>query len=235
MPKPEDLVFDPDKFSGRVRLFPLPNLVLFPHVLQPLHIFEARYKEMLEEAIEDDWLIALALLAPGWEADYEGRPALMPVACLGRVATYHRMDDGRYNLLLVGLKRVGIVRELPTTKSFRQAEVEIFEDVYAPATALDRPNLQRRLLETFKSVLPKLPEAQEQIDQLLSNEFSLGMLTDIVSYTIDLELADKEKLLRELDVDRRATMLLERLEVLAAQKSPRGGRSGPFPPEFSAN
>src|SRR5882762_8820820 len=130
MPKPEDLIFDPDKFSGRVRLFPLPNLVLFPHVLQPLHIFEPRYKEMLEEAIEDDWLVALALLAPGWEADYEGRPAVMPVACLGRVATYHRMEDGRYNLLLVGLKRVGIVRELPSTKSFRQAEVEVFDDIY---------------------------------------------------------------------------------------------------------
>ena len=72
-------------FCGKVRLFPLPNLVLFPEVMQPLHIFEPRYRQMTADALAGDRLIALGLLRPGWEADYDGKPAIYPVACLGRV------------------------------------------------------------------------------------------------------------------------------------------------------
>ncbi|MCC7084863.1 MAG: LON peptidase substrate-binding domain-containing protein, partial [Pirellulales bacterium] len=59
--------FSPETFAGTARLFPLPNLVMFPHVLQPLHIYEPRYRAMLEEALDDDKLIAMAMFAPGWE------------------------------------------------------------------------------------------------------------------------------------------------------------------------
>ena len=72
-------------FAGVARLFPLPNLVFFPHVMQPLHIFEPRYRQMTADALAGDRLIALTLLQPGWEDQYEGRPAVHPVACLGRV------------------------------------------------------------------------------------------------------------------------------------------------------
>jgi len=95
----ENLRFSFENFSGTVRLFPLPNLVLFPHVMQPLHIFEPRYRSLLEDALRSDGLIAMATLAPGWEADYEGRPPLYPTACLGRIATHRQLDDGTYNVL----------------------------------------------------------------------------------------------------------------------------------------
>src|SRR4029079_17170823 len=68
------LEFDADTFCGVARLFRLPNLVLYPHVMQPLHIFEERYREMLEDALASDRLIAMALLEPGWETDYDRRP-----------------------------------------------------------------------------------------------------------------------------------------------------------------
>ena len=82
----EESSFSLQDFCGTVRLFPLPNLVLFPHVLQPLHIFEPRYRELLEDALAHDGLIAMAMLEPGWEQDYDGRPpALHPMACLAKV------------------------------------------------------------------------------------------------------------------------------------------------------
>ena len=118
----ENLSFSPAEFSGRIRLFPLPNLVVFPHVMQPLHIFEPRYRAMLEEALAGDRLIGMVLLAPGWEKDYDGRPPLRSVGCLCRVATYHRTDDGSYNVLILGLRRIVIERELPPDKLFRVAE-----------------------------------------------------------------------------------------------------------------
>src|SRR6185436_7933579 len=100
------LDFDANTFSGTARLFPLPNLVLYPHVMQPLHIYEGRYREMLEDSLAGDRLIAMALLEPGWEPDYESRPPVAPFACLGKVVTHHRLPDGRYNLLLMGVARV---------------------------------------------------------------------------------------------------------------------------------
>jgi uncharacterized protein len=119
----DDLSHSFEDFSGKVRLFPLPNLVLFPHVMQPLHIFEPRYRHLLEDALAGDHLIAMALLAPGWQKDYDGSPPLHPVACLGRITTYHKLDDGTYNLLLLGLRRIRVVRELAGDKKFREAEV----------------------------------------------------------------------------------------------------------------
>ena len=64
----------PDDFDGLVRMFPLPNLVLFPHVIQALHIFEPRYCDLLTESLESDHLITMALLIPGWENHYKGKP-----------------------------------------------------------------------------------------------------------------------------------------------------------------
>src|SRR5206468_10763458 len=90
-------------FAGRARLFPLPNMVLFPHVVQPLHVFEPRYRQMTADALAGDRLIALTLLQPGWEEEYEARPAVHPVACLGRVVADQLLPDGRYNLLVRGI------------------------------------------------------------------------------------------------------------------------------------
>jgi Lon protease-like protein len=84
----EPLAFSPDQFSGVARVFPLPNLVMFPHVMQALHVFEPRYRALFEEAIEGDRLVALGVLAKGWEGDYEGRPPLRSTACLCRIATH---------------------------------------------------------------------------------------------------------------------------------------------------
>lgn len=231
MPSPDDLNFDLATFSGTARLFPLPTLVLFPHVMQPLHIFEPRYRAMMEEAISSDQMIALASFAPGWEPDYEGRPPLLPMACLGRIATYQRGKGDSFNLLLLGLKRIQIQRELPPTKLFREAEIEIRDDVYPPGKSAERNQLQTALIESFKTVIPSLGEAQEQIDELLGSGVSLGVLTDIVSYALDLDQSLKERLLAECNVDRRASLLLKFLRGGLA----RGIRGPKFPPDFSIN
>ena len=73
----EDLSFSVQKFAGSVRLFPLPNLVLFPHVMQPLHVFEPRYRSLLEDALASDRLITMALLDPGLGKRLRGPPAAM--------------------------------------------------------------------------------------------------------------------------------------------------------------
>lgn len=232
----EDLAFDAGNFSGRVRLFPLPNMVLFPHVLQPLHIFEPRYRALMEEALADDRLIAMAVLEPGWESDYDGRPPLNRIACLGRIVTHQQTDDGKFNLLLAGLKRLEIVRELPPTKLFREAEVAVLEDRYVAHGVERRTDLQKQLIEAFQKALPKMPEIHQQLKELLGSEISLGMLTDLVAYTLQLPVDAKCELLGCLEVEKRCEILLERLSrggaSIGGSAPPRGLK---WPPDFSAN
>lgn len=119
---------DDSGFDGRARLFPLPNLVCFPQVVQPLHIFEPRYREMTADALAGDKRIALVMPKPGWEENYDGRPAVHSVACLGKIVAEQKLADGRYNLLLRGTHRIRIVEELDAGTSFRVARVRLLED-----------------------------------------------------------------------------------------------------------
>jgi ATP-dependent Lon protease len=227
----EPLAFSPDQFSGNARVFALPNLVMFPHVMQALHIYETRYRAMLEEAIEDDRLIALGVLAPGWEQNYEGRPTLRSTACLCRVATHQRTPEGTYNVLLLGVRRLRLVRELPPKKLFRVVESEIMDDIIPDDEPPDAAtHLQQELLSAFKRAMPKIPDAYEQLDQLLGSQITLGMLSDIVAYTIDLDIEWKMRLLAECNVFRRTQLLLE-----AIAQRPAAGMARPFPPQFSVN
>lgn len=219
-------------FAGRTRLFPLPNVVLFPHVIQALHVFELRYREMTADALAGDQLITMALLAPGWEPHYDGRPALRPVACLGRIATHHVLPDGRYNLLLLGLKRVRLVEELPAEHGYREGLVQVIEDEYPAGGAANRQRIQRQLLDGFRRALPLLPDMQEQVEQFMSSDVSLGILTDILAYSLPLPFEQKLLLLGEANVDRRAEQLAD---YLLSMKGDGQEARHSFPPEFSEN
>src|SRR5216683_42003 len=78
-------------YSGQARLFPLPNLVFFPQVMQPLHIFEPRYRQMTTDALEGDRLIALVVPKPGWEKGYAGKPAIQEVGCIGHIVAEQQL------------------------------------------------------------------------------------------------------------------------------------------------
>ncbi len=193
-----------DDFCGSVRLFPLPNVVLFPHVIQPLHIFEPRYRQMMADALASDRLIAMALLRPDWEEDYHKCPPICPIVCIGRVFREEKLPDGRFNLLLQGLSRARIIEEIETDKLYRQARVELVVDANAPLGLLHH----QRITELAKSATAwfesrKLPLSQ--LETLLERDFSLGMLCDIFSFALPLAVEEKQRLLEETDVSLRAS------------------------------
>lgn len=225
----EPLAFESEQFQGLARVFPLPGLVMFPHVMQALHIFEPRYKALLEDALASDRLITMATYAqvPG-EID-PARPPLEPTACLCRVATHQRTADGTYNVLLLGVRRLRLGNEMPAVRPFRVFEAEILEDEEPDFPEEASATLQQDLLAAFRRTLPDIPQAQEQLDQLLGSDVSLGMLADIVAYSIDLEARWKLLLLAEPSVARRTRLLVEAL-VARSRRPPR-----PFPPPFSRN
>ncbi|MEM8865227.1 MAG: LON peptidase substrate-binding domain-containing protein, partial [Planctomycetota bacterium] len=192
---PDQLPFDESDFSGVARLFPVPELVLFPNVMQTLHIFEERYRALMEDAVAGDELIAMALLEPGWETDYAGRPPLSPIACLGRVLTHHRFPDGRFNLMLLGVRRLRLVEEVEPPQAFRRAKVEIV----AEQTPDDAPAWRSALLETLSHKLPDTVLASEQMREVLSRDLPLGVLTDLLGFTLPAPAKVKRQLLAEAD------------------------------------
>lgn len=226
----------PADFSGMVRLFPLPNLVLFPHVVQPLHIFEPRYCEMLLEALSSDRLITMSTLRPGWELDSSGLPPLSEVVCVGQVISHAPTPEDRHNILLLGLSRARIVEELDVQRPFRMAQVELIDDVYPTSGAAERMKLQQSLLDIYRRFIPEGSLAKESLQQMLSSQMSLGMLTDLISFTMPLPVVIKEQLLRTANVDARARTLLQCLGQMAEPRA-EGAATEPwmFPPRFSLN
>jgi Lon protease-like protein len=215
-------------FPGEVRLFPLPNLVLFPHVVQGLHIFEPRYRQLITDALAGDRLIGLVLLQSGWEEEYDETPPIEEVACLGRIGQYEKMPDGRFNLRLRGLARVGLTEELPTDRLYRMARAELIPDV-CPADMHRLKVLRKALAE---AVLPRFAgdgAALQQLQDLFTGDESLGHLCDVLSYALPLPLELKQSLLGEPHVELRADILIQALRLSAARAE------RVFPPAFSNN
>lgn len=235
MPFSEEYAFRPADFSGVTGLLPIPNLVMFPHVMHPVHVSEPRYQVLLDDVLGDNRLVTLAVLAPGWEADYPEHPTLRPYACLGKVVVSRQLEDGTHDLLVVGLERVRLLGEVAPRKPYREATAMIREDVYPPNQVEQIGSLKRELLEQWSCLLSRRPQARDQLAQLFNSSLSLGTITDVLGYLLDLRLLDKEALLAEVNVHRRVEMLLAHLRT-AAREGGCGTRAFlEFPPEFSTN
>jgi Lon protease-like protein len=95
-----------------VPIFPLPNVVLFPGALLPLHVFEARYRAMVADALAGDRRLGMALLKPGWEADYEGSPPIHPLIGFGVIEDAGKLEGGRYLVRLRGEGKGRVAEEV---------------------------------------------------------------------------------------------------------------------------
>jgi Lon protease-like protein len=219
-----------ENFEGPARLFPLPNLVFFPGAMQPLHIFEPRYRQMTADALAGDRLITVVRLKQDWEKDYEGRPAIHQIGCLGLIVADQRQDDGRYNLLLRGISRVRVQREMATEKLYRLAEIGLLHEA-GPSTLVES-KLRRKLKERMRPWLTKDGAAFKQLAGILADDISLGDLVDILTFMLPLDTDFKQRQLEETRVQVRVENLLTQIpEAKPASKS----STRTYPPDFSAN
>ncbi len=236
----------PDDFDGRVRLFPLPRLVMFPNVVQPLHIFEPRYCDLLHDAMLDDGLITLATLREGWEPKLSAQPSIAPVVCIGKVFSHMPTEDNRHNILLIGVQRARIIEELQVLTPYRQAVVEPIFDIYDPSRDDDRDDRQANLVAAYKQAFPAVGAAGSGLTKILRSGIPLGPLTDIITYSVEFPSAMKEMLLEKGDVDARSDLLLKMLENWDSKTgsiptqdsenfSRRADSDDDFAPPFSAN
>ncbi|MYK90359.1 MAG: ATP-dependent protease, partial [Acidobacteria bacterium] len=116
-----------ESLPERIPIFPLPNVVLFPQVFLPLHIFEPRYREMVADAIDGDRLIGMALLREGWQRHAGPNPPIFPIGCAGRITHVASLPDGRYNIVLRGVDRFR-VRDEDQSRAYRIGVIELLAD-----------------------------------------------------------------------------------------------------------
>ena len=199
-------------------LFPLPNVVLFPGVFLPLHIFEARYRAMTEDALAGDRMIGMALLKPGFEAEYEGRPPIYPVGCVGLITHAERVPDGRFHIVLQGVERFRVVGE-DASRVYRLGLIErLGGDIPTPADTATLRALRDRIEHLLVPLVERggseltVPPAMTDAD-----------VVHALAQYLDLAPIEKQALLECDTLTARAVALADLLEM----KAMTAGRSAP--------
>lgn len=200
----------PELREMAVPLFPLPNVILFPGAVLPLHIFEERYKTMTADALAGDRLIAMALLRTGWEKEYHLRPAIEPVVCVGKIASWERLEDGKFNFLLHGTTRARIIRE-EDSSPYRAARLEALRENCAPEDKL--AGMRRRLVEMFESEPLASQPLTAQLKKMIGSSMPTGMVADLIAFHALNQIALKQSLLAETDVAKRVARVILALDA----------------------
>ena len=198
-----------------IPIFPLPSVVLFPRIVQPLHIFEPRYLEMFTEALDSQGQIAMALLKPGFESNYFGSPEIHPVVSVGSIITYEVRDDGTYDVVLLGDKRARLEREVGG-KIYRRGVLGELEEKTSGSRE-DRKNLRMNmeaLLEVAIQDMKKENKGLALLQKSFAEESSFGFLVDFLAYHFIKDPESQQSLLEELDVSLRARSLLDALTTI---------------------
>jgi uncharacterized protein len=193
-----------------VPLFPLPNVVLFPKTPVPLYIFEERYRTMIREVLEGNGELVIALMREGFETSNASLSAVHSVACLGKIETCEELEDGKYNIVVVGLQRVRLMRVIQHSP-YRLAEVEKLEESdYAESSEeiVRRQEILGGLFMQFTELATGMePQAMDLMAQL-----DFESLVNMVAMTLNLPIDQKQALLEIGEPALRCDMLIPILQ-----------------------
>jgi uncharacterized protein len=203
--------------TRRLKLFPLPQAVLFPGALLPLHIFEPRYRQLVEDALASDSIFAMA--RPRRDAQGEPVP-LETMVCGGVITANEKLEDGRFNLVLQGVVRARIVREFPSPKLYREVEA-----VALPDTPY-QGQLVTHLRQAVLALAPLLPEAATDWVHQVASARDGGELADLVATAVVSDARRRGRLLDETRVPERLELVLEDVSGLLARLGAQAGGAG---------
>jgi Lon protease-like protein len=197
-----------------VPIFPLPDVTLFPRTLLPLHIFEARYRAMVADALARDRKICMVRLRPGYEPSYAGKPDVYPVGGVGEIVSCERLANGRFDLALRGESRVRLLQERPSDTLYRLVVVERIEDV---APTVDVTPLIDRIQASCRALLGVLGRPLDFLDAAFAENQVPGTIADRIASGV-LPGADvRQELLETPEVDLRLNRLAHALDALVEE------------------
>jgi uncharacterized protein len=189
--------------QGIVAVFPLPNLVFFPQTELPLHIFEPRYCEMITDTIQNQQLIGMFLLQPGWQDDYYGNPPVHPIGCAGEMIHIDRLPEGKFNIVLRGIARVRALESVQDSP-YRKVRVEVLPEVVSKGETKIQA-LKQDLLRDFK-IFARYMEATE-----MEEDWEFSRIVHGIASVLPVDLEVKRMLLEQDDLYARALSVKEHL------------------------
>jgi Lon protease-like protein len=199
----------PFPIPSRLPIFALPNVVLFPKTYLPLHIFEPRYRQMVDDVARSGQCIGMALLREGWEPGYYGNPPIYAMGCVGRLVSVQPLPGGRSNILLQGLERFDVAEE-SYDKSYRQANIALKPS--RTEGPLDR-TVRQRLVKALEDYL-KTREDAPTWQGWFREEVSDDILVNTLSTYVDCTPLEKQFLLEAESLHQQARRLSDLLQFL---------------------
>jgi Lon protease-like protein len=200
---------------NEIPLFPLPNVVFFPDVYLPLHIFEQRYRAMTRQALGGTKVIGMTVLREGWQGDYDGAPPIYATGCAGAIVHHEPLDDGRFNIVLRGLARFEVEQELSSPEPFRIARVRWHEEADASSHHVALTRLRGQV---EKLLLPAIAQGEVRMPPGMTDQ----ALINAVCQALDIPIVEKVALLEKPDVLLRGQALLPILERIVIKLSGSG-------------
>jgi ATP-dependent Lon protease len=207
--------YAPGSVISDVAVFPLPQVVLFPGALMPLHIFEPRYRAMTRDVIATTRRICIAQIPEDHGLDDHGQPEIVPVAGIGEIVKCDALPDGRFNILVEGKARASLA-ELPFKRPYRRADVTILGGRGGDPD----PALVRALIATASKLAGLVRRCHPGFHFCLPESGDGSTIADACAHYLVLDGTERQKLLELLDVDARVQRCLE---ALVTQQTILGG------------
>lgn len=210
-------------------IFPLSNVVLFPRLKAPLHLFEPRYRQLARDALAGERRIGMVVVRPGHADEMAGNPPIFPIGCCGVVTEAQRLPDGRYNLVLLGEHRIRVVDELPleAPRIYRIARVQRLEDPY-PEHRRDRvARLRAGIVEDVGVLVRRTqPGRSHAFDPDLFAGVDDATFVNAVSNAFAFPVEEKQRLLEAGSIPERFARLAGALSFQRLELERAGGAGG---------
>ena len=213
----ETIAFDPTALSS-LPIFPIPNCVLLPGGLLPLHVFEPRYRELTRDCLAGHQLMGVARLRPGYESTYYGKPPVYDRFGVGKIICSEELPDGRFALLLRGVARVEISRELATDRQYRQVEAQLLPD--ASCDPMDARDHLHKLVTLCDRLAEVIEEGGSQLRDLARAFESPGACADAVAAALIMDVDVRQELLEACDPMVRLQRTLGHVSHLLCELAP---------------
>ncbi len=196
-------------FGRPIPLFPLDSASLLPQQILPLHIFEPRYRQMVEHALDRSGQVAMAVFQGGhWKKEYHGRPPLRPAVYIGQIMQHEKQPDGCYNILVQGVCRARIVEESKPSQErlYREARLEpVGVDTDEEKKLY---GVRERLTELLTDgPLAKLAHADWVVKRIKDEAIPTAVILELVSFALPTAREVRYCLLAEGDAGERADLI----------------------------